>query len=359
MEKKKKYTILIDLDRLKDPYNGLGQVALNLAEELSRMDLPDMEFCFLVPATFDRRFGDKVQYEVITSRRRHFPFLCPAYDLWFTIHQDSGYFPSSWKTPYILTINDLNFLGEKKGIHLRYRIRRLQRKVNRASLIVSISKFTESVIRANLIVGNTPIRVNYCGVKVNEFPEARRPAFVPEGEILFTVGVVQPKKNFAVLIDFINELPEKYVLVIAGNKDGEYAAAMEQRVHELGLEKRIVLPGKISDEDKYWLYRNCKAVVFPSKLEGMGFPPVEAMRCGKPVFASTYSSIPEVSEDKAYYWDNLEPKPMADLFLEKIREFGQDASLPEVLRQHSLKYTWENSARELVKLFREQLGVKR
>jgi hypothetical protein len=45
-------------------------------------------------------------------------------------------------------------------------------------------------------------------VKVNEFPEARRPAFVPEGEILFTVGVVQPKKNFAVLIDFINELPE-------------------------------------------------------------------------------------------------------------------------------------------------------
>ncbi len=134
---------------------------------------------------------------------------------------------------------------------------------------------------------------------------------------------------------------------------------MEQRVHELGLEKRIVLPGKISDEDKYWLYRNCKAVVFPSKLEGMGFPPVEAMRCGKPVFASTYSSIPEVSEDKAYYWDNLEPKPMADLFLEKIREFGQDASLPEVLRQHSLKYTWENSARELVKLFREQLGVKR
>jgi len=359
MEKTKKFKVLVDLDRLKDPYNGLGQVALNLADELSRMDLSDLEFCFLVPEAFKGKFGDKVQYEVITSRRRHFPFLCPAYDLWFTIHQDSGYFPSSRRAPYILTINDLNFLGEKKGIHLKYRIRRLQRKVNRASVIVSISKFTESVIRANLKVGSTPIRVNYCGVKVNEFPEATRPSYVPEGDILFTVGVVQPKKNFAVLIDFMNELPENYVLVIAGNKGGEYAASMEQRILELGLEKRIVLPGKISDEDKYWLYQNCRAVVFPSKLEGMGFPPVEAMRCGKPVFASTYSSIPEVSEDKAYYWDELEPKPMASFFLEKIQEFGKDASLPEKLRQHSLKYTWENSARELVKLFREQLKTGR
>lgn len=355
MEKKSKYSVLIDLDRLKDPYNGLGQVALNLAAELGRIHDDELEFTLLVPPEFAGKFGNQVNYEVISAKRRLLPFLCPGYDLWYTIHQDSWFFPSARKTPYILTINDLNFLEEKKGIHLWYRINRLQTKVRHATVIITISKFTESVVRGNLKLGNTPVKVIYCGVSVPEFNDVSRPDYVPEGDILFNVGVVSPKKNLAVLIDFMKELPEKYVLVIAGNKSREYAEDIEKRIHELGLERRIVLPGLISDEDKFWLYRHCKAVVFPSKREGMGFPPVEAMRFGKPVFASTFSSIPEVSEDKAYYWKKMDPRNMAEFFLEKIQEFDNDPSRPEILRKHSMKFTWENSTAELIRLFKEVL----
>jgi glycosyltransferase involved in cell wall biosynthesis len=351
----KKYSVLIDLDRLKDLNTGLGQVALFFGEQLSKMEDERIEFTFLVPESFVGKFGKKVRYEAITSKRRFFPSLCPSYDLWYTIHQDSGFFPSNRGTPYILTINDLNFLGEKSHLNARNRLLRLQRKVNRAIAITTISRYSADEIRKHLRLRGKPVQVIYCGVTVPEFKNAVKPDYVPDGEILFSVGVVQPKKNYGVLFGLIQKLPEKYVLIIAGNKAGEYATELEKRIHDLGLNKRIILPGIISDQDKYWLFQHCKAVLFPSKFEGMGFPPVEAMRCGKPVFASTYSSIPEVSGDKAYYWENFDPDQMASFFLEKLKEHETDPGRPGELVKHSMRYTWENAANEYMNLFKKLL----
>jgi len=132
---------------------------------------------------------------------------------------------------------------------------------------------------------------------------------------------------------------------------------LELKIHEKGLEKRIHLPGLINDEDKLWLYMNFMAVVFPSKIEGMGSPPVEAMRCGKPVFASAFSSTPEVSEDKAYYWENFDPKYMAEFFLENMNHFENDPGRPLVLHRHSLQHTWEHLAEQYLCLFWKVLGI--
>jgi glycosyltransferase involved in cell wall biosynthesis len=355
----KKFSILIDLDRLKDPNNGLGQVAINFAEELSKRKYDDIEFTLLVPPRFEGKFGTNVRYEIISRKRRFLPWLCSSYDLWYTIHQDSWYFPSKSSTPYILTINDLNFLGEKKGLNRKYRLKRLQLKVNRAYLITTISNYTKEQVKKYLDIGNKVVQVSYCGVTVSTYANALKPAYVPEGDLLFTIGVIQPKKNFEVLIEFMQKLPEQFVLVIAGNKSGDYSGYLEQKIAELNLQHRIILPGLIPDEDKYWLYNHCKAVLFPSKLEGMGFPPVEAMRFGKPVFASTYSSIPEVSGDKAYYWENFDPAYMSSFFLEKMEEFNLDPIRPELLKEHSMKYTWEHNVEEYLTLFRKVLERRR
>lgn len=353
----KKLKVLIDLDRLKDPYNGLGQVALNLAEQISKREDPDLEFTFLVPEAFLGMFGDKVKYEVISLKRRFLPWLCPTYDLWYTIHQDSWYFPSRMRALYVLTINDLNFLREKQGFNRTYRLKRLQLKVNRAKMVTAISHFTARDISKNLALHNTELRVIYFGVKVNRFENPSKPDFVPEGDVLFTVGVIQPKKNFGVLVEFLGKLPSHYSLVIAGNDHSEYAGQIKKLIAAKGLEKRIILPGKISDEHKFWLYENCRAVVFPSKFEGMGFPPVEAMASGKPVFASTMSSIPEVCGEFAYYWENFEPDYMADVFLKGINDFDHQPERPGQLKKHALRYEWEKVADEYVNLFKEILKI--
>ena len=145
-------------------------------------------------------------------------------------------------------------------------------------------------------------------------------------------------------------------MIIAGNKSAAYAGELQHKINELGLQERIFLPGIISEEDKFWMYDHCKAVLFPSRFEGMGFPPVEAMRFGKPVFASTYSSIPEVSEDHAYYWGNFEPEQMAKFFLQKIDEFYLDPTLPDILNKHSQKFTWEANLKAYLALFEDIAG---
>jgi len=350
---KNPFSVVIDLDRLKDLNTGLGQVAEFFGTQISLIKDDAFKFTLLVPKKFKGYFGDNVDYEVVSLKRRYFPSLCRKYDLWYTIHQDSAYFPSDKKTPYLLTINDLNFLGEKSPAKAKIRLRQLQKKVNRATVITVISRFTENVVRENLKVGDIPIQVIYCGVKVKTFENVPKPAFAPEGDLLFSVGVVRKKKNYHVLIDFMKQLPDNYKLIIAGNKAGNYSEELQQKIDAQKLENRILLPGLISEEDKFWMYNNCKAVLFPSKFEGMGFPPVEAMRFGKPVFASTYSSIPEVSEDKAYYWETFEPDKMSRFFLEKLEEFDKDPSRPEILKQHSLKFTWEVNVKTYIELFKK------
>ncbi|MEI7422054.1 MAG: glycosyltransferase family 1 protein [Prolixibacteraceae bacterium] len=350
-----KLSVLIDLDRLKDLNTGLGQVAEFFGAEISREADEKFKFTLLVPKKFVGYFGDLVDYEVVSLKRRYFPSLCRKYDLWYTIHQDSAYFPSDQSTPYLLTINDLNFLGEKSPAKAKKRLAILQKKVDRATAITVISQYTESVVREQLNVGNIPIHVIYCGVKVKTFESVPPPSFAPAGDLLFSVGVVQMKKNYHVLIDFMKRLPKNYKLIIAGNKSSDYAGELQQKIDDQGLHERILIPGIISEEDKFWMYNNCKAVLFPSKFEGMGFPPVEAMRFGKPVFASTYSSIPEVSGTNAYYWETFEPDEMAKFFLEKLEEFSKDPLRPNLLRTHSQKYTWEANVISYKELFRSIL----
>lgn len=349
----KKISILIDLDRLKNLNTGLGQVALNFGRELSRSVDDRIRWTFLVPAGFKGYFGNNVDYEVVSPIRRYLPFLCRKYDLWYALHQDSAYFPSDSGTPYILTIHDLNFLGEKSAPKAARRIRILQKKVDRAVVLTVISKFTEGVVRSYLQTGDKPIHVIYNGVEVKRFPHVPKPDFVPEGDLLFSLGVVQMKKNHQVLIGLMQRLPENFKLVIAGSKSSPYAAQLQQKVAELGLGHRIILPGCITDEEKYWLYDHCTAVLFPSLFEGMGLPPIEAMQFGKPVFASNLSSIPEVCGDNAYYWNNFDPDTMAKLFLEKMEEFRQDSGRPLKLKAYANTFTWPENTRKYLQLFKE------
>ncbi|MEI6275223.1 MAG: glycosyltransferase family 1 protein [Prolixibacteraceae bacterium] len=351
-----KLSVLIDLDRLKDLNTGLGQVALFFGEGISRIEDQRFKFTLLVPRKFKGYFGNLVDYEVVSLKRRYFPALCRKYDLWYALHQDSAYFPSDLKTPYIITIHDLNFLGEKSPAKAKKRLKILQKKVNRATAITVISKFTEGMVRENLNIGDTPIYMIYNGVKVSTFSQASKPAFVPEGDLLFSIGVLQMKKNLSVLVDFIQHLPENYKLVMAGNKSSGYAEELQKKINALGLQNRIILPGTISEEEKFWMYNNCKAVLFPSKFEGMGLPPVEAMRFGKPVFASTFSSIPEVCGSHAYYWESFEPGEMARFFQKNMQEFDKDPSLPEILKSYSQKFSWQTNLMEYLSLFRKITG---
>lgn len=58
----------------------------------------------------------------------------------------------------------------------------------------------------------------------------------------------------------------------------------------------------LSDSDLANAYKHCYAFLYPSYFEGFGYPPIEAMRYGKPIIASNVTSIPEIIGEAALYF---------------------------------------------------------
>lgn len=349
--------ILIDLSKLKNLYCGLGQVSLSFGKALSYLKFDEFELCFLVPKEYKNFFGDTIFYEKVSFIRQLSPKFCKKYNIWHSIHQDSPYFPSDKNTPYILTVHDLNFLEEKTPKKSNQRLLKLQNKINRASAITAISKYTKKAIQQNFNIPDIPFKVVYNGVDIEEFPNAEKPAFFQDGEFLFTIGVIKAKKNFHVLVDFLAQLPE-IKLIIAGDKSDVYAQNLQKNIIKAGLEKRIILTGKITDSEKYWLYKNCKAFVLPSLLEGFGLPVIEAMKFGKPVFLSKHTSLPEIGGSNAYYWEYFEPKYMAEMFNSKMQEFLYDTQKAKNIKLYAEKFSWEIATKQYIELYLEILNKK-
>lgn len=63
----------------------------------------------------------------------------------------------------------------------------------------------------------------------------------------------------------------------------------------------VALP-LLNESDLMNAYSNCYALIYPSLFEGFGYPPLEAMRFGKPILCSNVCSMPEVLSDAPIYF---------------------------------------------------------
>ena len=346
--------ILIDLDRLKNPWNGLGQFALKFGTELAKKTYQDLKFTFLVPPKYVGYFGNHVDYEITNWKRRYFPYFLPHYDLWHAIHQDSNFFPVNKRTRYMLTIHDLNFLKEKNQWKAKNRLTRLQKKVNKSCWITTISEFSKNEILEKLKF-NVPISVIYNGIDV-ESPISFNQTSINLKKYLLGLGVILPKKNWKVLIEMMKFLPDDFTLKLAGDKQTEYALHLQKLIHQNQLENKIELLGRITESEKYFLLKDCYAFVFPSKYEGMGMPPIEAMRFGKPVFVFPNTSIPEFCKNFAFYWESEESQYMANYIIEKTKFFYSHPQFAESVIEHSKQFQWELTAEQYLNLYRKILS---
>lgn len=349
------FRVLIDLERLRSPNSGLGQVALNLGKEFLAHPSDIWQPVYLLPENRTNVFSVPVAHEVPSWRRRYAPRFAPRYALWHMLHQDAKYLPAPG-SPYVLTINDLNFLEEKSPQKAAKRLAHVQKLVDRAVAITVISEFTGGVVREHLEIGDTPIHVIHIGPCTDTSQPGSRPGSLPDGEYLFSLGVVRPKKNFHVLVEFLERVADVN-LVIAGNIKGDYAQEIRERAASLGLGERLVLAGEVSEAEKVWLFRNCKAFVFPSLYEGFGLPLLESMSFGKPTFSSSRTSLPEVGGDHVFYWDNFTPDHMVDVYDRGMRAYAEDPGLRDNLIARAQTFTWETAAAKYSALYEQILSA--
>jgi glycosyltransferase involved in cell wall biosynthesis len=353
---------VVDLEALRVRNCGLGQFSLSLGRALLEEAGDDVQLAYFLRRGECEYFAhDGVELAVATTLRRETycqalrpllrMFLSEPCDVWHMSNQNAKFWPLDPRTPMVLTIHDLNFLRERDPRETPHELRKLQAKVDRATAIATDSKFVEQEIREHLNVGNKEIDVIYCGVNLESNDIAARPAFLPPGQFLFTIGEVVPKKNFHVLLDLVEELPQ-YRLVIAGSKTSDYARQIEADVQQRGLKSQVFLPGQISGGERLWLYQNCEAFLFPSRTEGFGIPVIEAMSAGRPIFLSHATSLPEVAGPLGFYWHAYDQPHLLKVFREGMDRFRCTPHYSQQLQAHAAQFTWQRAARQYLALYR-------
>lgn len=350
------FNVLLDMGKLKRSYSGLGQFSYYFGKHILKIKNEELSFNFLVPESQTGIFGQDYAYEKTSLFRRISPSLCKKYHLWHALHQDSSFLPADSTSPYILTIHDLNFLEEKGPFKARRRLKGLQKKVDRASAVTFISNHTAKISKKNLNLEGKSIHVIHNGVDIESNKSVVKPDYLPPGKYLLALGMVLKKKNFHVLLDFIDRVSE-YKLVIAGDISSQYAKMILKIINNRHLQNRVILPGIVSEDDKIFLYKNCSGFLFPSMMEGFGLPVIEAMRFGKPVFISNMASLPEIGGNLAYYWSDFDPDHMANIFNSKISEYEEnEKDMKNKIIEYSKQYDWKKSILQYYNLYLEVLN---
>lgn len=271
-------------------------------------------------------------------------------------------------TRTLLTVHDLSFVRAPETttpVLKAYLDAVVPRSVRRATHVLADSQATKDDLVE--LYGTPPDKVTVLLGGVNpEFrpvtdagarQAARARYDLPPNPYVFSVGTVQPRKNYARLIEALAALGPQYAdyhLVIAGGR-GWLDAPIYQTVRDLGMGERVHFTGFARDEDLPALYSDAVCLAYPSLYEGIGLPVLEAMACGTPVVTSTVSSLPEVAGDAALLVDPYDVEALAGA----LRRLLDDSALRETLiargTHQAAFFTWERAAAQLLAVYRQMV----
>ncbi|HMT21722.1 MAG TPA: glycosyltransferase, partial [Promineifilum sp.] len=118
-----------------------------------------------------------------------------------------------------------------------------------------------------------------------------------------------------------------------------------------GLGKYVRWIGYVDEEDKPLLYRNAEVFVFPSRREGFGLPPLEAMACGAPVVVSDGGSLPEIVGRAGFVVGPDDVRGMAGAIISLVLENDLAADLRRQGPRQAARFTWEHTATETLLVY--------
>jgi len=239
--------------------------------------------------------------------------------------------------------------------------------LKRASTIISVSHFTKQTLIDTLAIPNERVHVVYEGVDHTIFNHRQVPKTFydryqldDQGHYVLYVGSENPRKNLPRLLSAFAKLreaiPQTKLIKIGSIEYLPQAEDLHRQVREMGLSESVIFVEHVPDEDLAQFYNLADLFVFPSLLEGFGLPVLEAMACGTPVVTSNCSSLPEVAGEAALLVDPYDVGAIEKAMFQVLCDPNLAAELRERGLKRAKEFTWENTARETVKIYERVLG---
>ncbi|MEM9774169.1 MAG: glycosyltransferase family 1 protein [Chloroflexota bacterium] len=359
---------------------GSGQYTRQLVYHLNRL-VEDLDITLIFPAVSDSDQPEALPPSVKVKRvalrpgnlgkvvfeQVHFPRACREVgaDLAHIPYWGS---PLQSPVPTVVTVHDLITLiipEYHQSAAARLYTSLVSASARGANHVLTDSNASRDDIISHLEIPDEQVTTVYL---------APSPDFSPDGNFLLDMAVKQKyelpdfyalylggfnlhKNVHTMLLAYtyvLDALGKDYPLILAGKKPDPNAPGgidYDAYIKKLDLQDQVRWLGYVDEADKPVIYREAMNFVFPSRYEGFGLPPLEAMASGIPVVATTAPGVSEIVGDAAMAVDPDSERRMGGAMIATLHQDSLRDDLIARGKKRAKEFSWEKTAGQTVAVF--------
>ena len=281
-----------------------------------------------------RRWQPNIVHETYFSGRTMTPLNCPSV---VTVFDMIGEFDAAMR-PRLQA--DLRHTDKFKA-------------VNRADHVICISESARQDLIEIFQIPKDKTSVVYLGCDfIHYHSVADIQINIGKKPYLLYVGLRAGYKNFEGLLRAISashRLKSSFDIVAFGG--GPFNSNEQSLIKNLGFDSEQIQQKNGTDQDLITLYQQAQALIYPSKYEGFGLPPLEAMSLSCPVISSNRSSMPEIICDAAEYFDPDHTESMKTAIENVVLSPTKAQELIQKGKARVQKFTWTQCAEKTLDIY--------
>jgi D-inositol-3-phosphate glycosyltransferase len=276
-----------------------------------------------------------------------------------------------WERPHLVMFHTLGAVKNSTGVgkpEPELRIAVEKRIMKTCHRILVPTEGERKKLLSFYPVASGKIGIIPCGVNLKRFSPIEKMTarkalgFQPDDKILLYVGRFDPLKGLNRLLQaivYLNNHHHRLRLMIIGGDgiDAREHRHLLQNAVKLGIDDKVVLTGRIEQNQLPPYYGSADALVIPSYYESFGLVGLEALACGRPVVSTPVGAMENIicQDQTGQVVNNPSPKTIARS-IESVISDSRFAPADKI-RESVLGYSWSAVASAIGKEYKNLLTL--